>query len=70
MKRSRTSNRQSAAIRLSRRRYANLALCYARTNRGSEAVATAQKALELARLQHKTGLVTQLEAWLKTNNGK
>ncbi len=46
--------------------YANLARVYARTQRSSQAVAAAQKALDLARSKGQTTLAKQLEDWLKS----
>jgi tetratricopeptide (TPR) repeat protein len=49
--------------------YYNLALAYAKTGRSAEAVASAQKALELAKTQGKTEQANKIEDWLKTNSG-
>ncbi len=46
--------------------YSNLALAYAQTNRPDQAVAAAQKAIDLARSQGQTALAKQLEDWLKS----
>ncbi len=46
--------------------YANLIVAYAETNRSSEAIATAQKALGLARLKGQMELAKQIEDWLKS----
>lgn len=45
---------------------ANLAAAFALTNRPAEAVATAQKAVELARLQGQTEFAVQIEDWLRS----
>jgi tetratricopeptide (TPR) repeat protein len=44
--------------------YANLAMAYGQANRHVEAIANAQKAIELARSQGQTALATQVEGWL------
>ena len=45
---------------------ANLAFAYALVQRCDDAIATAQRAVELARSQGKTALATELEAWLSS----
>lgn len=46
--------------------YNNLAESYAKMHLSSEAVASAQKAIELARSQGQTALLKQIEDWLKS----
>jgi tetratricopeptide (TPR) repeat protein len=46
--------------------YHLMALAYASLNQSSEAVATARKALDLARFQGQTALVRQIEDWLNS----
>ncbi len=46
--------------------YINLALTYASVKQSSEAIAAAQKAIELARSQGQTELARQIEDWLNT----
>jgi hypothetical protein len=43
-----------------------LALAHAKTGRSADAVASAQKALELARSQGQTALAKKIEDWLKS----
>ncbi|HEY2826996.1 MAG TPA: tetratricopeptide repeat protein, partial [Pirellulales bacterium] len=55
--------------------YFNLAMTYEMLERGDEAIASAQTALELARSQGQTALAQQVEAWLNSEpsgqtNGK
>jgi len=44
----------------------NLASAYAKINRSAEAISTAQKALELARVQGQTAQAKKIEEWLKS----
>ena len=46
--------------------HANLAFAYAQANRSVDAIATARKAVELARSKGETSLAEQIEAWLIT----
>jgi tetratricopeptide (TPR) repeat protein len=45
---------------------ANLAVVYAKTNQPSAAIASAQKALDIARSKGQTALAKQIEDWLTT----
>jgi tetratricopeptide (TPR) repeat protein len=50
--------------------YVSLMSAYAETGQSSEAIATARKALELARFQGQTALAKQIEEWLKSYRAK
>ncbi len=49
------------------RAYYNLALVYAKTHQSAQALAAAQKALELAHSQGQTALARQIEDWLNSS---
>lgn len=46
--------------------YANLAFAYALAGKAPQAIATAQKAVELARAQNKSSLADEIDAWLRS----
>ena len=50
--------------------YFLLALAYASVNQSNEAIAAAQKALNLARTEKQTALARQIEDWLNSYQGR